>query len=272
MIRALQRSFWFRRKLVGTFQVTASPRSTSAVPLQFYSGSILSFGRVRASVVAVDGRVEVRPMLQLTICVDHVATDGTRAAALVNEIAAVLESESSSTRRARRWRSDRPPRAPPARDPGSLRGLPRGYERVEEYRGPPVTRFAHGSIDLSPGERWVSDAQRISPRPGGFCNASRHDARDGSRSMRCASGCGRHLHALGRARRGAHAGAQPEALPDRRAATASYARRASTSASRWRASRRAFPSCSWPSTEAARRAGHRRRGGGRAAHAPRRRA
>ena len=52
----MQNMFWYRRKLVGTFQVSAVPTVDAGVPLQFYSGSILSFGRPRDSVVAVDGR------------------------------------------------------------------------------------------------------------------------------------------------------------------------------------------------------------------------
>jgi pyruvate/2-oxoglutarate dehydrogenase complex dihydrolipoamide acyltransferase (E2) component len=93
VIRMLQKSFRFRRNLVGTFQVSNVPTVDAAVPLQFYSGSILSFGRVRSSVVAVSGRVEVRPMLCLTICVNHATMDSTRAAALLSEIALVLESD-----------------------------------------------------------------------------------------------------------------------------------------------------------------------------------
>ena len=108
VIRMLQKSFRFRRHLVGTFQITCVPTVDSAVPLQFYSGSILSFGRVRSTVVAVDGRVEVRPMLTLTICVDHATTDATRAAALLNGIALVLESD-ELVDEAREAVSDRPP-------------------------------------------------------------------------------------------------------------------------------------------------------------------
>jgi NADPH:quinone reductase-like Zn-dependent oxidoreductase/pyruvate/2-oxoglutarate dehydrogenase complex dihydrolipoamide acyltransferase (E2) component len=93
VIRMLQRSFWFRRRIVGTFQVTSVPTADLAVPLQFYAGSILSFGRVHSSVVAVGGAVEVRPMLSLTICVEHVTTDAMRAGALLSEIASILESE-----------------------------------------------------------------------------------------------------------------------------------------------------------------------------------
>jgi acyl carrier protein len=91
-LRIMQRSFSFRRKLVGTFQITTLPTVDVGVPLQFYSGSILSFGRVRASAVAVDGRIEVRPMLLLTIGVEPVSMDAVRASALVGAIAAVLES------------------------------------------------------------------------------------------------------------------------------------------------------------------------------------
>ncbi|HEX3772404.1 MAG TPA: 2-oxo acid dehydrogenase subunit E2, partial [Polyangiaceae bacterium] len=93
VIRWLQASFWFRRRIVGTFQVSSVPTVDSAVPLQFYSGSILSFGRVRNTVVAIDGRVETRPMLALTICVEHVALDSMRAGALLNAIAGVLEGD-----------------------------------------------------------------------------------------------------------------------------------------------------------------------------------
>jgi acyl transferase domain-containing protein/NADPH:quinone reductase-like Zn-dependent oxidoreductase/NAD(P)-dependent dehydrogenase (short-subunit alcohol dehydrogenase family)/acyl carrier protein len=93
VIRWLQSSFWFRRRIVGTFQVSSVPTVDAAVPLQFYAGSILSFGRVRSTVVAIDGRIETRPMLSITICVEHVAMDSTRAAALLNAIAALLEGE-----------------------------------------------------------------------------------------------------------------------------------------------------------------------------------
>jgi pyruvate/2-oxoglutarate dehydrogenase complex dihydrolipoamide acyltransferase (E2) component len=93
VIRMLQKSFWFRRRIVGTFQVTSVPTVDSVVPLQFYAGSILSSGRVHNAAVAVDGRIEVRPMLTLTICTDHATVDASRAAALLHEIAQVLEGD-----------------------------------------------------------------------------------------------------------------------------------------------------------------------------------
>jgi hypothetical protein len=92
LIRTMQELFSYRRKLVGTFQVTCVPTVDAAVPLQFYSGSILAFGRPRDAVVAVDGKPEVRQVVTLTLCVDHVSMDGLRAATLLNAIVEVLES------------------------------------------------------------------------------------------------------------------------------------------------------------------------------------
>ena len=88
----MQELFSYRRKIVGTFQVTGVPTVDAAVPLQFYSGSILAFGRPRDAVVAVDGKPEVRQVVTLTLCVDHVSMDGLRAATLLNAIVDVLES------------------------------------------------------------------------------------------------------------------------------------------------------------------------------------
>jgi hypothetical protein len=93
VIRLLQKTFWFRRRIVGTFQVSAVQTVDAAVPLQFYSGSILAAARVKNAAVAVDGRVEVRPMVSLAVCVDDGAGDPLRAGALLREVAAILESE-----------------------------------------------------------------------------------------------------------------------------------------------------------------------------------
>jgi hypothetical protein len=89
----MQNMFWFRRRIVGTFQISGVPTVDAGVPFQFYSGSILGFGRPRDVVAAVDGRPAIVPVVTLTICVDHVAMDGMRAATLLNAIIAVLESD-----------------------------------------------------------------------------------------------------------------------------------------------------------------------------------
>jgi hypothetical protein len=48
---------------------------------------------VQNTAVAVDGRIEVRPTLTLTICSDHATVDASRAAAILHEIAQVLEGD-----------------------------------------------------------------------------------------------------------------------------------------------------------------------------------
>lgn len=92
LLRWLQEKFWFRRRLVGTFQVTYSPDADIFVPLRFYTGSALGAGRVHEAAVVADGRIEVRSVMSLSLVADHVAMDGVRAATLLNEIVAVLES------------------------------------------------------------------------------------------------------------------------------------------------------------------------------------
>ena len=53
--------------------------------------AILAAGAVQERVVAVDGRPAVRPMLQLTINVDHRAVDGAVAAAFLRDVRLLLE-------------------------------------------------------------------------------------------------------------------------------------------------------------------------------------
>jgi hypothetical protein len=93
LLRWLQERFWFRRRHAGTFQVMCAPTADVVVPLRFYTGSVLGAGRVRDVVVAVDGELEVRRVMSLSLVVDHVAMDGVRASMLLNEITAILEGE-----------------------------------------------------------------------------------------------------------------------------------------------------------------------------------
>ena len=53
--------------------------------------AILAMGRVRDRVVAVDGRPEIRPMLTLTLSVDHRVADGADAARYLEDVAKQLE-------------------------------------------------------------------------------------------------------------------------------------------------------------------------------------
>lgn len=53
--------------------------------------AILAMGRVRDRVVAVDGKPEIRPMLTLTLSVDHRVADGADAARYLEDVARRLE-------------------------------------------------------------------------------------------------------------------------------------------------------------------------------------
>jgi pyruvate dehydrogenase E2 component (dihydrolipoamide acetyltransferase) len=56
--------------------------------------AILAIGSIADSVVPVDGRPGIRPMMTLTLSCDHRVVDGARAAVFLNEIAeAVREPE-----------------------------------------------------------------------------------------------------------------------------------------------------------------------------------
>jgi pyruvate/2-oxoglutarate dehydrogenase complex dihydrolipoamide acyltransferase (E2) component len=93
LLRWFQGTFWFRRRLVGTFQVSCLASVDVAVPFLFYTGSILCAGSVRDRVLALDGQPVVRPTVWLTVCVDHAAMDGRRAGKLLKAVKAVLESD-----------------------------------------------------------------------------------------------------------------------------------------------------------------------------------
>ena len=93
ILRCLNRSLWFRRRLVGTFQVSVLPTVDLVAPLLFYTGCLLGVGAVRDRVVAVAGQPVVRPTVWLTVCVDHAAMDGVRAGGLLEAIKGVLEGD-----------------------------------------------------------------------------------------------------------------------------------------------------------------------------------
>jgi 2-oxoacid dehydrogenase/acyltransferase catalytic subunit len=93
ILRWLSKSLWFRRRLVGTFQVSILPTVDALAPLIFYTGGLLAAGAVRDRVVAIDGAPAVRPTMWLTLCGDHGAMDGMRAAELLNAIQDLLEGD-----------------------------------------------------------------------------------------------------------------------------------------------------------------------------------
>lgn len=93
LIRCMNRSLWFRRRLVGTFQISYLPHVEAMAPFMFLTGSALGVGGVRERPVAANGQVVVRPTAWITLCADHAALDGARAADLLGAIQRVLESD-----------------------------------------------------------------------------------------------------------------------------------------------------------------------------------
>jgi len=114
ILRWLQNTFWFRRRLAGTFQVSCLSSVDVAAPFLFYTGSLLSAGRVCDRVVAVDGQPAVRPTVWLTVCVDHVAMDGRRAGQLLKAIKIVLEGQELVREAQEALSARRAPVTPPA--------------------------------------------------------------------------------------------------------------------------------------------------------------
>jgi pyruvate dehydrogenase E2 component (dihydrolipoamide acetyltransferase) len=93
LLRFFGLSFARLRANAGTFQVSWAAGADLVAPLRVRTGSALGAGRLRETAVVRDGRLETRKVLSLTLAADHVAMDGVRAAALLNEIGGILESD-----------------------------------------------------------------------------------------------------------------------------------------------------------------------------------
>ena len=93
--RALLRFFlqrlWYRRRASGTFQLSIIPSVDWCVPFLFNTAAAVGAGRVRDRAVAVNGRVEVRPTLVLTCCIDHKVWNGMEAAKFLDGVKMHLE-------------------------------------------------------------------------------------------------------------------------------------------------------------------------------------
>jgi len=91
ILRLLGRSFWFRRRLIGTFQITCVPGADIPMPMLFYSGSMLAIGAVREHVLAINGKPEVRLAAWLVVPFDHRTMDGRIASTLLQTVRQILE-------------------------------------------------------------------------------------------------------------------------------------------------------------------------------------
>ena len=93
ILRALNGSFWFRRKLIGTFQITCLTQVDFVMPCVFYSGCALGVGRVKDRVVAENGQPVVRPTAWLSVAFDHRSMDGVTVGDFIRTLAEILESD-----------------------------------------------------------------------------------------------------------------------------------------------------------------------------------
>jgi pyruvate dehydrogenase E2 component (dihydrolipoamide acetyltransferase) len=91
LIRFLLNQIWYRRRASGTFQVTVVSNVDLAVPFLFNTAAALGAGRVRDRVVAIDGRIAIRPTLILSCCCDHKVWSGMDTARFLNAVKAELE-------------------------------------------------------------------------------------------------------------------------------------------------------------------------------------
>jgi len=92
VLRALFRSFNFRRRGAGTFQVSVVPGVDRAMSPVFSASAMLVAGSVKDRVVAVEGRTMVRPTVTLTACADHRVWDGYAGQRFLLSVQEILES------------------------------------------------------------------------------------------------------------------------------------------------------------------------------------
>jgi len=84
----------FRRKNVGTFQVSTVPVDWAATSV-FIASGVLVGGQVKSTVVVRDGQPAVRPTMIVTLSGDHSIWDGRAAARFLAAVKSHLESPDS---------------------------------------------------------------------------------------------------------------------------------------------------------------------------------
>jgi pyruvate dehydrogenase E2 component (dihydrolipoamide acetyltransferase) len=92
LIRFFLSRLWYRRMASGTFQVSVVSSVDFFVPFLFNTAAALGAGRVRNRVIAIGGKVEVRPTVMLSCCFDHKVWNGMNAAKFLNAVGAELEA------------------------------------------------------------------------------------------------------------------------------------------------------------------------------------
>jgi pyruvate/2-oxoglutarate dehydrogenase complex dihydrolipoamide acyltransferase (E2) component len=107
LLRILFMSPTFKRKGVGTFQISTVPTDW-ALSSTFSATGLLIGGQTRQRVIAVNGRPEVRSTMTLTLCCDHAAWDGRAAARMLAAVKSELEGAGIETKRVERRQASRP--------------------------------------------------------------------------------------------------------------------------------------------------------------------
>jgi pyruvate dehydrogenase E2 component (dihydrolipoamide acetyltransferase) len=92
LVRSLLNRLWYRRMVSGTFQLTVVPAMDLVVPFLFNTVAAVGAGRVRNRVVAIDGQMEIRPILVLACCGNHKIWSGLDAARFLNAVREELEA------------------------------------------------------------------------------------------------------------------------------------------------------------------------------------
>jgi pyruvate/2-oxoglutarate dehydrogenase complex dihydrolipoamide acyltransferase (E2) component len=96
LLRVLFRSPSFRRKGVGTFQVSSVPVEW-AMTSSFSTAGVLMAGQITSKVLAVKGQPDVRPTMSLTLTGDHSVWDGRAAVRFLSAVKTELERPASGS-------------------------------------------------------------------------------------------------------------------------------------------------------------------------------
>lgn len=91
-LRLMARSFEFRRRAGGTFQVSVLPHVDQFLTPVFGGSAVLTAGRVKERVVSEDGEAVVRTTVYLTCSADHRVWDGRAAERFVMAVKSILET------------------------------------------------------------------------------------------------------------------------------------------------------------------------------------
>jgi pyruvate/2-oxoglutarate dehydrogenase complex dihydrolipoamide acyltransferase (E2) component len=93
LVRRWRSAFGSRRRLAGHIEVACDTNADVFAPVRFHTDALLAAGRVRDVVLVHDGVPVIRPVVHLSLSLDHVAMDGMRGASLINAVKEILEGD-----------------------------------------------------------------------------------------------------------------------------------------------------------------------------------